>query len=242
MSKAFEGFIERVSEKSGYQYDFLVDCYNEMNDELGDVDNEFCKGCNGECYGVYPECESCELHEHCNVVDRFNSIGLPNYVKSVTREEHKMNLNNERIKIDNRLYYADYIDYPLTTDIFPDLEISTRISPSNLDPTSNLSITNVIFNPPATIVFWSDKTKTVVKCDPKEDYDPEKGIAMAICKKMIGDNKRDYYNVFLHWIKKYEKQQKEKEEIDNVLERLKLFTSGLGVKFGNSDDEGDTCR
>ena len=40
MNKVFEGFIERLSEKSGYQYDFLVDSYNEMNDELGDVDME----------------------------------------------------------------------------------------------------------------------------------------------------------------------------------------------------------
>ena len=29
--------------------------------------------------------------------------------------------------------------------------------------TPTLTITDVIFNPPATIVFWSDKTKTVVK-------------------------------------------------------------------------------
>lgn len=40
MSKVFEGFIERLSGKTGYQYDFLVDCYDEMNDELGDVDME----------------------------------------------------------------------------------------------------------------------------------------------------------------------------------------------------------
>lgn len=40
MSKVFEGFIEKLSEKSGYPYDFLVDYYNEMNDELGDVDME----------------------------------------------------------------------------------------------------------------------------------------------------------------------------------------------------------
>ena len=153
-----------------------------------------------------------------------------------------MYYDDVKIKIGNEIYYPDTVDLEFNLDAFAELKISTRLSPSNLASIEKLSITNVIFNPPATIVFWSDKTKTVVKCDPKEEYDPEKGIAMAICKKMIGDNKRDYYNVLLHWIKKYEKQQKEKEEIDNALERLKLFTSGLGVKFGNSDDEGDTCR
>ena len=33
------------------------------------------------------------------------------------------------------------------------------------------SIKNVIFNPPATIVFWSDGTKTAVKCSEKDIFD-----------------------------------------------------------------------
>ena len=185
--------------------------------------DEFCKGCNGECYGAYHECESCpyELRDVDNtVLEKFNNIGLTNHIKSTTRKDYKMYYNNVKIKIGNKIYYPDTVDWKQNPDAFPELKISTRISPYNLDTTSNLSITNVIFNPPATIVFWSDKTKTVVKCDPKEEYDPEKGISMAICKKLIGDNKRDYYNVFLHWIKKYEKQRKEieEDEIDDLLD------------------------
>lgn len=63
------------------------------------------------------------------------------------------------------------------------------------------SIKNVIFNNPATIVFWDDGTKTVVKCQEGETYDPEKGLAMAISKRMLG-NKYDYYHTFKHWLKK----------------------------------------
>ena len=44
-------------------------------------------------------------------------------------------------------------------------------------------IKNVIFNDPATIVFWKDGTKTVVKCQDGDEFDPEKGLAMAIAKK-----------------------------------------------------------
>lgn len=66
-------------------------------------------------------------------------------------------------------------------------------------------IKDVIFAPPATIVMWSDNTKTVVKAE-NEDYDPEKGLAMAISRKALG-NKHDYYNVFERWLKKYEKDQ-----------------------------------
>ena len=40
------------------------------------------------------------------------------------------------------------------------------------------AIKNVIFAPPATIVYWSDGYKTVVKCSEKDVFDPEKGLAM----------------------------------------------------------------
>lgn len=59
-------------------------------------------------------------------------------------------------------------------------------------------IKNVIFNPPATIVFWKDGTKTVVKAT-NEIYDPEKGLAMAIAKKAHG-NQGNYYNVIKKWV------------------------------------------
>lgn len=59
-------------------------------------------------------------------------------------------------------------------------------------------IKNVIFNNPATIVMWDDDTKTVVKAG-KEKYDAEKGLAMAITKKALG-NKGDYYDVIKKWV------------------------------------------
>lgn len=45
----------------------------------------------------------------------------------------------------------------------------------------------VIFNAPATIVYWSDGSKTVVKCKKDEIFDREKGLAMAISKKALGE-------------------------------------------------------
>jgi len=48
-------------------------------------------------------------------------------------------------------------------------------------------IKSVKFNGPATIVFWTDGTKTVVKCSKKDHFDPEKGIALACAKKLLGD-------------------------------------------------------
>ena len=59
-------------------------------------------------------------------------------------------------------------------------------------------IKNVIFNPPATIIFWEDNTKTVVEA--QEPFDPEKGLAMAIAKKALG-NKGNYYETIKKWLK-----------------------------------------
>lgn len=61
------------------------------------------------------------------------------------------------------------------------------------------SIKKVIFNDPATIVFWEDGSKTVVKCQDGDIYDPEKGLAMAISKKALG-NQGNYCNEFKEWL------------------------------------------
>lgn len=60
-------------------------------------------------------------------------------------------------------------------------------------------IEKVIFNDPATIVFWADGTKTVVKNTDKKKFDPEKGLAMAITKKALG-NEGNYYNELRKWL------------------------------------------
>ena len=60
-------------------------------------------------------------------------------------------------------------------------------------------IDKVIFSNPATIVIWADGTKTVVKAQ-NEPFDPEKGLAMAIAKKVLG-NKGNYYEIFKKYIK-----------------------------------------
>ena len=60
-------------------------------------------------------------------------------------------------------------------------------------------IKNVIFNKPATIVMWSDGTKTVVKTQDKERFNKEKGLAMAIAKKALG-NQGNYYEEFKKWL------------------------------------------
>ena len=63
-------------------------------------------------------------------------------------------------------------------------------------------ITKVIFNNPATVIFWSDNTKTVVTCQKGDTYSKEMGLAMCICKKSLG-NSSSFNNVFKKHIPEY---------------------------------------
>lgn len=86
------------------------------------------------------------------------------------------------------------------------------------------AIKNVKFNPPATIVFWTDNTKTVVKCN-GEDYNPEKGLAMCICKKVLG-NKGNYYEVFKKWLPK----EDDSDVVQKVLQSIEPQTFEFSLK------------
>lgn len=65
--------------------------------------------------------------------------------------------------------------------------------------TKKPEIKRVVFNNPATIVFWKDGTKTVVKCSDGDTYSKESGLAMCFMKKMHG-NDNGYHKVFKEFI------------------------------------------
>jgi hypothetical protein len=47
-------------------------------------------------------------------------------------------------------------------------------------------IKDVIYSNPATIVMWSDGTKTVSKVHGEDDYNPEVGLVLCVLKKLQG--------------------------------------------------------
>lgn len=51
-------------------------------------------------------------------------------------------------------------------------------------------ISKVVFNNPATIVFWEDGTKTVVKCMEGQEFNEYYGVACAIMKRFFGNNSK----------------------------------------------------
>ncbi len=107
--------------------------------------------------------------------------------------------NNLRIDIDRAIYTAMAIDYSRQSTERAEKNDIVRFG------MCNVSIRKVIFNDPATIVLWSDGSKTVVKCGPEDTYDMEKGLAMAIVKKMAGNDNR-FHKVFKQYSKKKKKE------------------------------------
>ena len=129
--------------------------------------------------------------------------------------------NNFYVNFAGKTYKPDIAEIAQTAGEYPIAKLECEISPRNctVDYTKMLAknalnsvygipntsrffeIKNVIFNPPATIVFWTDGTKTVVKAH-DERFDPEKGLAMAIAKKAMG-NKGNYFNQIKKWTDQY---------------------------------------
>lgn len=50
-----------------------------------------------------------------------------------------------------------------------------------------VKLKRVIFSNPATIAFWSDGTKTVVKCEAGDEYSEKIGLALCYLKKLTGN-------------------------------------------------------
>ena len=92
-------------------------------------------------------------------------------------------------------------------------------------------IKNVVFNNPATIVFWTDGTKTVVKCGKDEEFDPEKGLAMAISKRFLGD-KGNYYEVFKKWLSEKETTQVSEDIKEKIKDAGNAFVRGIKDAIG----------
>lgn len=145
------------------------------------------------------------------------------YIKLVNAINFFGNDNKSTVKHALNGFYGMYVD----TDNFTANKVYSGDSKvyfknasyiaATMSELSNISknpkfpaIKKVISNKPYTIVLWLDGTKTIVKQQPGETkYDPEKGLAMCIVKKMYGNNK--WYDIFKRNLDpKYTKRKKVK--------------------------------
>ena len=92
----------------------------------------------------------------------------------------KLKVNYSEVKCD--------IEAPVQVALY--CTLADRNSVRGVQNDKKLTVRKVIYNPPATIVLWEDGTKTVVKCDPRDEYDPKYGFALCYMKKALGNTSR----------------------------------------------------
>lgn len=115
------------------------------------------------------------------------------YLFDVTSDElstlRDLAAKGDRIKIEP-VEYTKPSDFDISY-ARRDAEIMAELfgrSKIEFTPIRDIKVEKVIFNKPATIVFWSDNTKTVVVCGKDDTYDKEKGFFIACAKKLFGND------------------------------------------------------
>ena len=139
-----------------------------------------------------------------------NSIGKRPTVElslyDVTSDEltalQDLAMRGDRIRIESKEDPKPSLIRPITmADMWPadiiceyakrDVEVTSKmLGGFTCNRNRELKVEKVIFNNPATIVFWSDNTKTVVVCGEDDTYDKEKGFYIACAKKLFGNDYR----------------------------------------------------
>ena len=162
--------------------------FNILQHKFGNINKD-------DCYWIinsrsfYKICEICAM------------MGF-DFERDIERNKNRVTINGINVSF---TYDSDSIDEPLLFEIKLVYEkpILHHIYADNYlkGILYNIpEVKKVIFNDPATIVYWKDGTKTVVKCQKGDDFDPEKGFAMAFLKKCWG-NKGNFNDKLIKIIK-----------------------------------------
>lgn len=101
---------------------------------------------------------------------------LPNTVQTSQTSEPVVTVDNLNTVPCDYIYKGTVPDRLYQNTAFGYIEYFPSVFPK---------IKNVIFNNPATIIYWDDGTKTVVKCMDEDTYAPDVGIAMCVMKKAV---------------------------------------------------------
>ena len=102
-----------------------------------------------------------------------------------------------------------------------------KINPQQI----SFEIQRVLFNDPATIVFWKDGTKTVVKRQDGDVYSEEVGLALCFAKKALG-NQGNFNNVFKNWVPEAKEAATDMIDDSKLRESLANSASSSSIAAG----------
>ena len=128
------------------------------------------------------------------------------------KSEMETNINFKTINKNNNIYSSCvYLDEFL----------------NDYTATPKFDLKDIKISGPATIAFWTDGSKTVVKCQKADQYDAEKGIIMAVCKGLLLK-----YNSNKDWAKIFDIPYLDEIDVEKVigLHVLKTYMEHEGNK------------
>lgn len=110
---------------------------------------------------------------------------------TIKLDDRTMRANIEEMSIETRVYGPRRVT--VTGTVINEVNKPTKLQ---YYPTA-MKYKRVIYSGPATIVLWEDGSKTVVKCDECDVYNPALGLALCFMKKALGNSSR-HLNDVLH--------------------------------------------
>lgn len=203
----------------------VVFANKKQREFLEDMDREFYKRYVMGDISEISKCPICGRHPDMTLAvmlvdqldDDANEISCCGYRFTASSQEECLRKWNQHVESRNKLMNGFMFNTPLSNSIQKEVELMNNYMADVMNAAtahresmelfrrkSNPQIKKVHFNKPVTCVIWTDGTKTLVRAQDGEKYDPEKGMALAIAKKFLG-NKGNYYNVFDKWLSEIEK-------------------------------------
>ena len=152
--------------------------FNILQHKFGNINKDDCYWIinSRSFYKIYSLCELFGFDIKYVIERNQNRLSINGIDVSFTDD-----LINESLLFEINLVYKK----PILHHIYANSYLS--FSPSETIVYNIPEVKKVIFNDPATIVYWKDGTKTVVKCQKGDVFDSEKGFAMAFLKKCWGN-------------------------------------------------------
>lgn len=120
--------------------------------------------------------------------------------------------NNYKIKYDTSVLFPSYVSLGTSTGVEKTKKYSGVLP-------NGTYIKEVIYRNPATIILWSDGTKTVAKCSASDDYSMETGLSICIAKKLIGGTKLK--KIFNDWLPEQQSFIESRVTLRDVIKRSK---------------------
>lgn len=129
------------------------------------VGKDFCNGYQKQVYKSF-------VDEEFNIIKFFTTIdGVYNYINELKHNDIVLHWNRScvNVKQDWKFEFKNYVP--------ADAEATSKLYEER-----KMTIKDIKVNGPATIIFWLDGDKTIVKCQKADNFDIEKGIIMALVK------------------------------------------------------------